>query len=205
MNHNLNLNNSLNNSYMNTYGNMNIKPSRVEKYNLFYFTEEKNILYSNFMKIILDNHIRFRDKQLKKFVELFRSVDTNRDGIINEEEFSELIQKMKIFKEDEVENIIFQYLEKMDPFDYQKFTFSECINFFSSEFIQDKNMNGEEKEISVLEKVCFQDNQKINGNNTINNNNENDNNRILELGIDSNNNINEENENNIDMHINNNN
>ena len=66
-------------------------------------------------------------------------------------------------------------------------------------------MNGEEKEISVLEKVCFQDNQKINGNNIINNNNENDNNRILELGIDSNNNINEENENNIDMHINNNN
>ena len=205
MNNNLNLNNSLNNSYMNTYGNMNIKLSRVEKYNLFYFTEEKNILYNNFMKIILDNHIRFRDKQLKKFVELFRSVDTNRDGIINEEEFSELIQKMKIFKEDEVENIIFQYLEKMDPFDYQKFTFSECINFFSSEFIQDKNMNGEEKEISVLEKVCFQDNQKINGNNTINNNNENDNNRILELGIDSNNNINEENENNIDMNINNNN
>ena len=157
MNNNLNLNNSLNNSYMNTLGNMNSKLSRAEKYNLFYFNEERNILYRNFMKIILDNHIRFRDKQLKNFVDLFRSVDTNRDGIINEEEFSELIQKMKIFKEEEVENVIFQYLEKMDPYDHQKFTFSECINFFSSEFIQDKDMNGDEKEISVLEKVCFRD------------------------------------------------
>ena len=206
MNNNLNLNNSLNNSYMNTLGNMNSKLSRAEKYNLFYFNEERNILYRNFMKIILDNHIRFRDKQLKNFVDLFRSVDTNRDGIINEEEFSELIQKMKIFKEEEVENVIFQYLEKMDPYDHQKFTFSECINFFSSEFIQDKDMNGDEKEISVLEKVCFRDNQNRNGNNVINNqqeNNVNDNDKIIELGIDSNNNINEENENNIETNSNN--
>ena len=191
---------------MNTFGNMNTKLSRAEKYNLFYFNEERNILYRNFMKIILDNHIRFRDKQLKNFVDLFRSVDTNRDGIINEEEFSELIQKMKIFKEDEVENVIFQYLEKLDPFDNQKFTFSECINFFSSEFIQDKDMNGDEKEISVLEKVCFRDNQNRNGNNVINNlqeNNVNDNDTIIELGIDSNNNINEENENNIETNSNN--
>ena len=133
------------------------------------------------MKIILDNHIRFRDKQLKNFVDLFRSVDTNRDGIINEEEFSELIQKMKIFKEDEVENVIFQYLEKLDPFDNQKFTFSECINFFSSEFIEDKNLNGEEREISVLEKVCFPDTPDKNGDNAINIQQENnDNNKIIE-------------------------
>ena len=204
INNGLNLNNSLNNSYMNTHGNMTNKLSRVEKYNLFYFTDEKNILYSNFMKIILDNHIRFRDKQLKIFVDLFKSVDTNRDGIINEDEFSELIQKMKIFKEEEIENVIFQYLEKLDPFDYQKFTFSECINFFSSEFIQDKRVNGEEKEISVLEKICFQDTQNNIGNNEINNQDENkDNDKCVEYGIDSNNNINEEKENNLDSNINN--
>ena len=195
MNSNLNLNNSLNNSYMNTLGNVNTKLSRVEKYNIFYLNEERNILYKNFMKIILDNHIRFRDKQLKNFVELFRSVDTNRDGIINEEEFSELIQKMKIFKEEEVENIIFQYLEKLDPYDNQKFTFSECINFFSSEIIEDKNINGEEKEISVLEKVCFPDVANKNGDNAINIQQENnDNNKIIE-GVEKNNNINEQNEN----------
>ena len=204
INNNINLNNSLNNSYLNTLGNVSNKLSRIEKYNLLYFNEERIILYNNFMKIVLDHHIRFRDKQLKNFVELFKSVDTNRDGIINEDEFSELIQKMKIFKEEEIENIIFQYLEKIDPFDNQKFTFSECINFFSSEYIQDKNVNGEGKEISVLEKVCFQDNTNKNGNNLIINQNENienDNDKAVEFGIDSNNNINEENENNKEINI----
>ena len=112
---------------------------------------------------------------------------------------------MKIFKEEELENVIFQFLERIDPFDYQKFTFSECINFFSSEFISDKDMNGDEKEISILEKVCYQDNQNRNGNNVINNNENNENyNKIIELGIDSNNNINEENENNNETNNNNN-
>ena len=206
INNNLNLNNSLNNSYMNTYGNTSNKLSRAEKYNLFYSNEQRNILYQNFMKIILDNHIRFRDKQLKNFVELFRSVDTNRDGIINEEEFSELIQKMKIFKEEEVDNVIFQYLEKMDPFDNQKFTFSECINFFSCEFIQDKDLNGDVKEISVLEKVCFRDKENRNGDNIINNQqeiNSNNDDKIKESGIESNNNLNEEKENNIEINSNN--
>ena len=199
-----NLNNSANYSYMNTFGNMSNKLSRMEKYNLFYFTDEKNILYSSFMKIILDNHIRFRDKQLKNFVDLFKSVDTNRDGIINEDEFSELIQRMKIFGEDEIENVIFQYLEKIDPYDYQKFTFSECINFFSSEFIPDKDINGEEKEISVLEKVCFKENQDRNGNNLINNQNQNENDIKIQIQMAPNN-INEEKENENNIHANDNN
>ena len=181
-NNNQNINNNMNNSYMSTIGNVNNKLSRVEKYNMLIFNEENNILYKNFIKIILDHHIRSRDKKLKNFVEIFRSVDTNRDGIINEEEFSELIQKMKIFKEEDIENTIFQYLEKIDPFDNQKITFSDCIDFFLNEIIVDKDANGDEQEISVLDKVCFQDNQNKNGNNIISNNNDNkDNDKPIEL------------------------
>ena len=203
-----NNNNNTNSSYMNTIGNINTnnKLSRVEKYNMLLFSEDKNILFTDFIKIVLDNHIKFRDKQLKNFVTLFKSVDTNKDGIINEEEFSELIHKMKIFKEDEVENKIFQFLEKIDPFDNQKFTFSECVNFFSSEIIKDTDINGEEKEISILEKICLKEKTNenvdvnVNGNNeinNINNNNEiNENEQVLNPGIDSNNNINNSNKNN---------
>ena len=157
---------------INNPNNVNTKMSRVEKYNMLLFPDERNILYSDFIKIVLDNHIRFRDKQLKNFVELFKSVDTNRDGIINEEEFGELIQRMKIFKEDDVENKIFQFLEIIDPFDNQKITFSECVSFFSGEIIQDIDINGNEKEISILEKVCFNDDKNTNGN--INEHNENE-------------------------------
>ena len=158
------LNNCKNNTYMNTIGNFNSnnKLSRGEKYNMLLFPEDKVILYDDFIKIVLDNHIRFRDKQLKNFVELFKSVDTDKDGVINEEQFSELIQKMKIFKKEEVENKIFHFLEKIDPFDNQKFTFSECISFFSSEMIKEKD--GNENEISILEKVCL--NEEKNNNDT---------------------------------------
>ena len=179
--------NNTNSSYRNSIGNINInnKLSRVEKYNMLLFPEDKKILFTDFIKIVLDNHIRFRDKQLKNFLELFHSVDTNRDGVINEEEFTELIQRMKIFKEDEVENKIFQFLEKLDPFDNQKFTFSECVSFFSSELIKENDINGNEKEISILEKVCFKDNKNGNSNiETINN----DEKMILSNDINSNNN-----------------
>ena len=163
-------NNNINNSsYMNTIGNTsNNKLSRIDKYKMLIFSDEKNIIFRDFIKIVLDNHIRFRDKQLKNFLELFRSVDTNRDGIINEEEFIELVHKMKIFKEEEVENKIFQFLEILDPFDNQKFTFSECVKFFSGEIIKENDINGNEKEVSILEKVCF--NEKKSGNIVINNN-----------------------------------
>ena len=152
-------------SYMNTINNINNnKLSRMEKYNMILFNDEKNILFSDFLKIVLDNHIRFRDRQLKNFVEIFKSVDTNKDGIVNEEEFTELIQKMKIFKEDELENKIFLFLEKIDPFDNQRITFSECISFFSSETIKVSDINGNEREMSILEKVCFNGDTSENGN-----------------------------------------
>ena len=195
-------NNILNSSYMNTIGNFSNKLSREEKYNMLLFSEDKNILYSDFIKIVLDNHIRLRDKQLKTFVELFRSIDTNRDGIINEEEFTQLVMKMKIFKEDEVETKIFEFLEKFDPFDTQKFTFSDCVSFFSSELFKENDENG--KGISILEKVCLNGNIK-NENNELNNNEiiENKSDQIMDSGIEQNNDVNNNDiNNNNDIHKN---
>ena len=90
----------------NTEINFYNKMTRSEKYNMLFLPENKNIMFSDFLRIVLNSHIRFRDRQLKNFVKLFQSVDTDRDGIINEEEFSGLIQKMNIFKENEIENKI---------------------------------------------------------------------------------------------------
>ena len=193
VNNSTNLHNkaSNNSSYMNSFENINNnKMTRIEKYNMLLLPEERSILYTDFIKIVLDNHIRFRDKQLMNFVKLFKSVDTDRDGIINEEEFTELIQKMKVFKEEEVENRIIQYLGKIDPFDNQRITFSECVSFFSNEIITDNDINGNEKEISILEKVCFKINTNGKVNSEVNNNVINNNIHLMESGIDSNNNIN---------------
>ena len=184
--------NNINNSfYVNSIGSnciVNNKLSRVEKYNILLFSDdEKKIYYKDFLKIVLDNHIRFRDKQLKKFVDLFKSVDKNKDGIIDEDEFSDLIHRMKIFKEEEVDNIIFQYLDKIDPYDNQKITFSDCITFFSGEIIKDTDINGNEKEVSILEKICFNESKYDNERNeTINNNESNE--QVIESTITTDNN-----------------
>ena len=131
------------------------KMTRSEKYNMLLIPDNKSILYNDFIRIVLNSHIRFRDRQLKNFVKLFQSVDLDRDGILNEEEFRKLVQNMNIFKEEEIEGRIFYFLERIDPFDNQKITFSECISFFAGEYIMDNDDNKNGKEISILEKICF--------------------------------------------------
>ena len=131
------------------------KMTRSEKYNMLLIPDNKSILYNDFIRIVLNSHIRFRDRQLKNFVKLFQSVDLDRDGILNEEEFRKLVQNMNIFKEEEIEGRIFYFLERIDPFDNQKITFSECISFFAGEYIMDNDDNKNGNEISILEKICF--------------------------------------------------
>ena len=65
--------------------NSNNKISRMEKYYLLTQTTENTILYNDFLKIVLNYHIKFRDKQLKNFVILFKRIDTDKNGILNEE------------------------------------------------------------------------------------------------------------------------
>jgi len=147
---------SFNNNTISPHNSINgNKMTRSEKYNMLLIPDNKSILYNDFIRIVLNSHIRFRDRQLKNFVKLFQSVDLDRDGILNEEEFRNLIQNMNIFKEEEIEGRIFYFLERIDPFDNQKITFSECISFFASEYILENDDNKNGNEISILEKICF--------------------------------------------------
>ena len=147
---------SFNNNTISPHNSINgNKMTRSEKYNMLLIPDNKSILYNDFIRIVLNSHIRFRDRQLKNFVKLFQSVDLDRDGILNEEEFRKLVQNMNIFKEEEIEGRIFYFLERIDPFDNQKITFSECISFFAGEYIMDNDDNKNRNEISILEKICF--------------------------------------------------
>ena len=147
---------SFNNNTISPHNSINgNKMTRSEKYNMLLIPDNKSILYNDFIRIVLNSHIRFRDRQLKNFVKLFQSVDLDRDGILNEEEFRKLVQNMNIFKEEEIEGRIFYFLERIDPFDNQKITFSECISFFAGEYIKENTDNKNGNEISILEKICF--------------------------------------------------
>lgn len=127
------------------------KLSREERYNMVSNLKINNcIQYKEFIKIVLDYHIRLRDKQLKTFVNLFRKIDKDKNGVLNEEEFTELVRSFRIYNEDDIDSIVFKFLTVIDPYENQKITFSECVSLFSLEMFNEGGQN-----VSLLEKVCF--------------------------------------------------
>ena len=127
------------------------KLSREERYNMVSSLKINNsIQYKEFIKIVLDYHIRLRDKQLKTFVNLFRRIDKDKNGVLNEEEFTELVRSFRIYNEEDLDSVVFKFLTVIDPYENQKITFSECVSLFSLEMITEGGQN-----ISLLEKVCF--------------------------------------------------
>ena len=58
----------------------------------------KQILYSDFQKTILDFQLREHERFLQKFNQAFKAIDTNSDGVLSEDQFSQLIWSMNILQ-----------------------------------------------------------------------------------------------------------
>jgi len=87
------------------------------------------ILYSDLQKIILDFQLTTHEKYIQKFTKLFKGIDVDKNGLVNEVEFRELIARMKVpIDEEGIESL----LQTVDPYDNQKISYSECISLFSS-------------------------------------------------------------------------
>ena len=107
------------------------KLTREEIIQLSKLKEEYNIPFKDLVKIIHEFQIKQREKQLKNFVQLFKSVDKDNNGIINEEEFVNLLYNMNIFG-DQLKRKIVELLTQIDPYNNKQITFSECVNLFGS-------------------------------------------------------------------------
>ena len=134
--------------------------------------KENNIPYTDFIQLVCENQIENRDNYLKRFVELFKKFDTDEDGILNEEQFIKMIKSIP-FCLNNLEYFIQKFLNKIDPFNYRRFTFNDCINAFSTEIIDDFNMSQSNyskelsenenlniglnirNETSLLDKICL--------------------------------------------------
>ncbi|EGR31721.1 hypothetical protein IMG5_103650 [Ichthyophthirius multifiliis] len=108
--------------------------------------EKARIEFTVFQKIILDFQLKSHEKFLRKFIQLYRSVDQDQNGIINENEFRDLLIKMGIEK-DETE--IQKMLSQVDAYNKQQITFSQCVTLFSSELIVCDGGN----QMSILQKI----------------------------------------------------
>ena len=65
-----------------------------------------------------------------QFITLFKSVDKDQNGIIDEQEFRELVER--IDPRGELGLVIEEMLDLLDPFSNDIITFSSCVTLFSS-------------------------------------------------------------------------
>jgi hypothetical protein len=91
-----------------------------------------SIPFQMFLKVLLDFQLHGHDRFLAPFRVLFRQVDADRNGVVNEHEFRLLLRKIDSAKSEEE---IGAMLSKVDPYDNQHITFSESVTCLSSELL----------------------------------------------------------------------
>lgn len=73
------------------------------------------------------------EKFLHDFTELFKHIDKDRNGSIDEEEFKELMGQMRVLHREEEEVVLL--LQMIDPYNNQKMTYSEVVHLLSSQMV----------------------------------------------------------------------
>ncbi len=94
---------------------------------------------------------------MRNFVYLFKTVDTDSNGILNEDEFINLLAMMNIYSEKYFDENANRLLNQSDPFNNKQITFSECVTLFSNEILMDSDEQGNKVKLSLLDKVNLND------------------------------------------------
>jgi Ca2+-binding EF-hand superfamily protein len=79
---------------------------------------------------LLDYQIKSRDRYLKNYVQAFKQHDTDNNGILNEEEFINLLEDLNIYSKENEEQAV-SLLNAIDPYNNKQITFSETVALFS--------------------------------------------------------------------------
>lgn len=70
--------------------------TREERLALVAQKDSDKLLFSEFQKAVLDFQLKEHEKFLYKFIMVFKSVDSDNNGVLNEEEFTQLVDKMGV-------------------------------------------------------------------------------------------------------------
>ncbi|CAD8162010.1 unnamed protein product [Paramecium pentaurelia] len=104
--------------------------TREEQFQIVNEKDKSKIEFSIFQKFILDFQMKSHEKYLSTFIQHFKQQDQDQNGIIDENEFRQLITELNIGIND---LDIQRYLNKIDPYNNQQITFSQCVQLFSQE------------------------------------------------------------------------
>lgn len=101
--------------------------TREEKRN-YNFKMDQKIRYDDFIRILLDFQIKLREKYLSKYSNAFNEIDTDGDGVINENEFRNILGQFDIdIKGEDVDKL----LDMIDPFEFGDVSFNKSVKAMS--------------------------------------------------------------------------
>ena len=88
---------------------------------------------------MLDFQLFKHEKYLSRFIGIFDKIDSETNGVINENQFEALIKEMNLgISEVDIKQLI----KRIDPYHNQKITFSECVGLLTYEAL-DSNRSTE--------------------------------------------------------------
>jgi len=92
-------------------------------------------LYTDFNKIVLDFQLQEHERFIFKFVSLYKSIDEDRDGIIDEEQFRQMVYQMNVLDRPQHPGEQDGMLKIVDPHNNKKMTFSEIMHLFLNHMV----------------------------------------------------------------------
>lgn len=93
---------------------------------------ETGLRYAEFLKLMMDFHLARHDKFISPFVMLFKSADSDTNGIINQDEFRAILLAMgDEMKVQWAEEEVLRMIGEADPSGQQQITFSQCVSLFT--------------------------------------------------------------------------
>lgn len=114
---------------MRLHENKGSKMTREEKLALLASKDSRKLLWAEFSKTVLDFQLNEHEKFLYSFRQVFKTIDKDNNGTLNEGEFTGLVKKMGICDTDGEINY---FLQVVDPYNNQQITFSEVVHLFSA-------------------------------------------------------------------------
>lgn len=90
------------------------------------------VAYGDFVKVLLDFQLHGHDRFLMRFREIFQSIDIDSDGVLNEEEFRDLVHRVSPTRNDDE---IAEQLESLDPNREKRITFSDAVSVMSPDIV----------------------------------------------------------------------
>lgn len=117
----------------------------------------EKLKFVTFLKTVLDFQLTEHEKFLSFFVSQFTSVDSDRDGVLTETQFIQLMHQISRLSDDDVVLLpperIEHFLRVIDPHSNLKVTFSECVHLLSSESMSE-NAHGNEMTLLEFLSTC---------------------------------------------------